>query len=158
WYFAGKVQFDADLMNLNYMSSHSLAAQKKFNAQNDFALSKAFVVAEGPSEAAASEKLSRIETLLEQLEDSGKIRDFRLPTEILPSPSRQAERLNQWEAYWDSGRIEDAFQRVRNAGLELGFAADAFLPFLETLRKPYTPLDSAASGYLKGLMPDAYGH
>lgn len=157
WYFAGKVQFDGDLMNLNYMSPRTAAAQEHFQAQNDFALSAGFVVAEGENEAGAAEKLSRVGPLLQQMKAAGKIRDYQLPTDILPPESLQRSRVLQWEHYWDSNRVRTAYENIQKAGVELGFSSDAFSAFLETLRKPYAPLDSAAAAFLKGFMPGRYG-
>ncbi len=39
WHFARKVQFDGDLMHLNYMSAEKEAAQEELNCNNAYALS-----------------------------------------------------------------------------------------------------------------------
>src|SRR5690606_6133891 len=59
-YFAKDVQFDSDLMHLNYLSPKMERAQEEVSKANAMALSSVFVVADGRNEEQALQKLESV--------------------------------------------------------------------------------------------------
>lgn len=155
WYFAGKVQFDGDLMHLNYLSPEMKAAQDELNQHNAYALSSIFVVAKDKSEEAAARKLESVNSLIQQLKQQRKIRNSINPVSLLPSEKEQAERIQRWRNFWNKERMSHTLAIVSKEAVEAGFSAGAFDGFAQTVQREYTPFDKEAKDFLKQLFPNA---
>jgi 1-acyl-sn-glycerol-3-phosphate acyltransferase len=155
WYFAGKVQFDGDLMHLNYLSTEMKTAQDELNQHNAYALSSVFVVAKDKSEEAAAQKLESAKELIQQLKQQGKIRNGINPVSLLPSEKEQHIRIQRWENFWNEERVSRTLDVVTKEATTAGFSTAAFDGFVQTLQKKYTPFDEDAKGFLKQLFPSA---
>lgn len=158
WFFSGKVQFDGDLMHLNYLSPKLQKAREALNKDNAFALSSVFLVAEGKTEEEATQRLSRSGAVIDQLKTAGKIRQSLNPVTLLPSVEEQKARIARWNHYWTTEKQQQIIARVQQESLATGFSADAFHLFSETIRRGYVPFDSSAVQFLKGLLPNGYGY
>lgn len=156
WFFAQKVQFDGDLMKLNYMSPKLQAAQESLNKDNAFALSSVFVVAEGATGDAASRNLEAQTARLQQLAQKGAIRKTINPVSILPSVQEQQKRIARWEAYWTPQKVKTVTETVRAESIRTGFSADAFDGLEQTLTQRYTPFDTATISFFKSILPSSY--
>jgi 1-acyl-sn-glycerol-3-phosphate acyltransferase len=158
WYFAGKVQFDGDLMHLNYLSPKLQKAQEALNQDNTFALSSVFLVAAGKTEEAATQQLAQSTAIINQLKAVGKIRQSLNPVILLPALQEQKARIARWEKYWTPEKQEQIISRVQKESYASGFSAGAFQPFSETIRRAYAPFDSSSVQFLKSLLPNGYGY
>ncbi len=152
WYYSNKVEFDSDLMHLNYLSPELGAAQAQMNKENAYALSSIFVVAKDDTEEAAAQKLEQVKKRIADLKQSGKVRNYVNPVTILPSQTEQQKRIKRWNDFWNSERVAAVSQSVSKALLEAGFSSDAFSDFNNTLSKSYSPFDSAATTFLKEMI------
>lgn len=157
WHYAPKVRFDTDLMHLNYMTPRLAEAQSALEKDNSFALSSLFVIAQANNENQASEKLSSISPVLDRLQKKGYIRQSLNPTTFLPSAAEQQRKIARWQAFWTTEKKEKILRLLQSEGQKAGFSADAFSGFKATLNHDYQPYDSAATNFLKGLLPNAYG-
>ncbi|MNU52766.1 2-acyl-glycerophospho-ethanolamine acyltransferase [compost metagenome] len=156
WIFAKKVQFDGDLMKLNYMSPKLQAAQESLNKDNAFALSSVFLVAEGPTAEASSSALEAQVNHLQQLTQKGAIRKTINPVSILPSEAEQQKRIARWQAYWTPEKIKAVTETVHTESTKAGFSADAFDGLEQTLTQTYTPFDTATISFFKSILPSSY--
>lgn len=156
WYFAQKVQFDGDLMKLNYMSPKLAKAQEQLNKDNAFALSSVFVVANGKDAEEAARRLEAFQPAIQQLYRQQAIKKVINPTSVLPSLAEQEKRIARWQAYWSPEKVKTTLQNVQKAGMAAGFSPDAFSAFETTLTQAYTPFDTATSNFLKQLLPSSY--
>jgi 1-acyl-sn-glycerol-3-phosphate acyltransferase len=155
WHFAGKVQFDGDLMHLNYLSPEMKQAQDELNQHNAYALSSVFVVANDKSEEAAAQKLESAKGMIAQLKQQGKIRNGINPVLLLPSEKEQNIRIQRWNNFWTAERTASTISVVNKEAITAGFSVDAFSAFSQTLQQKYTPFDTAARNFLKQLFPAA---
>jgi len=155
FYFARKVQFDGDLMHLNYLSPELKKAQDELNQNNAYALSAVFVVAKDSSEEAASQKLESAKPLLQQLKQSGKIRNAINPVMLLPSEKEQQLRIKRWQQFWNEVRVKQTLDAVSNAAVATGFSNNAFDAFRQTIAQQYHPFDKDARSFLLQLFPNA---
>jgi 1-acyl-sn-glycerol-3-phosphate acyltransferase len=155
YHYATKVQFDGDLMHLNYLSPKMQQAQDELNKNNAYALSSVFVVAKDSSEEAASQKLETTKDLLQQLKENGKIRNAINPVSLLPSEKEQRIRIERWNHFWNEARIKQTLASVSNTAAGAGFSADAFSGFTQTITQKYQPFDTAARNFLMQLFPNA---
>lgn len=157
WYFARKVQFDSDLMHLNYMSDELKEAQEELNKNNAYALSSVFVVAKDSTEEGALQKLESANKEIAALKQRAQIRSSINPVMILPSEKEQRIRLQRWHTFWTKDKIEQTLRIVKQEGIAIGFSADAFSPFYQTLQQPYTIFDKEAKDFLLQLFPNSTG-
>lgn len=156
WYFSDGVQFDGDLMHLNYLSPKLQKAQEALNKDNAFALSSVFLVAEGKTEEEATQRLSQSIPIINQLKANGKIRQSLNPVILLPSVAEQKRRITRWEQYWTAKKREQVTIWIQKEGVRIGFSPDAFQPFTETISRKYTPFDAMDIQFLKNLLPNGY--
>lgn len=157
WYFAGKVQFDGDLMHLNYLSPEMKRAQDELNEHNAYALSSVFVVAKDTSEETAAQKLESAKSLIAGLKQEGKIRNSINPVILLPSVQEQEARIYRWHAFWNEERTRQTLNAVSEEAQVNGFSAGAFDAFAQTIQQDYTPFDREARDFLLQLFPNATG-
>lgn len=155
WYFARKVQFDGDLMHLNYMSGKMKAAQEELNRNNAYALSSVFIVAKDKTAEGAAQKLETVRDKIDRLGEHKKIRNSMNPVVILPSEKEQQIRLQRWNNFWNEERVSRTVAAVRDAARAVGFSAGAFDAFPQTLQQAYTPFDTAARNFLLELFPNS---
>ena len=156
FYFSGKVQFDADLMNLNYMSPELKEAQEELNKDNAFALSSVFIVAKDSTEDGASERMAKVNGLLNRFLQTGGIRKMVNPLSILPAKSEQENRIERWNSFWNEDKKKSVTESVNKLAWANGFSAAAFEDFEQTLNKTYSGFDETTSSFLMSLMPDAF--
>lgn len=153
---APRVQFDEELMHLNYMSPGLQAAQQEVSKANAAALGAIFVVAEGPSEEAALQKLERITPALESLRQRGILRQVSNPASLIPSRQMQEAKAVQWQQYWAGKDVQLVWQNLEHAAQKEGFAPAAFEKFKEALLEKPSLLDRDAVAGLKALFPAGF--
>ncbi|MBS1777197.1 MAG: MMPL family transporter [Bacteroidetes bacterium] len=157
-YFAQDVEFDSDLMHLNYLSPEMQQAQKEVGDANAMALSSVFVVANGKSGEDALQKLERENTVIQQLSDSGYIKSSSNPIHLLPSLAEQKRRIARWHTFWSKQKQASVLQTIQNVAPGLGFDVKAFSAFEENISRTYNPLDSSATNTIKGFFPGGFSN
>ncbi|HTE08596.1 MAG TPA: MMPL family transporter, partial [Flavitalea sp.] len=99
-YFARNVQFESDLVKMNYMSAKLKQAESKLNQINRYALQSVYLVTQGNTldEALAlNEKQGvKIATLKEQ----GIVTRYSGVSSLILSDSLQKLRIDRWNRYW----------------------------------------------------------
>ncbi len=153
WHYAKKVQFDSDLMHLNYMSPELKQAQEELNRNNAYALSSVFVVAKETSREAAAQKIESAQVIIRRLQAQGAIRNAINPAIILPSEKEQQQRIARWKKFWTADKVRNTIAAVQASARSAGFSVDAFSGFAYTLQQEYTVLDTAATAFLQQLVP-----
>lgn len=155
WYFAGKVQFDGDLMHLNYMSDELKAAQDELNSHNAYALSSVFVVSKDKTPEGAARGLESVKAKIDALQAKGLIRNSINPVNLLPSEQEQQVRLQRWRRFWTPERQQQTIAAVNASAMAEGFRTGAFDDFKKTLTQNYQPFDTAARKLLQQLFPNS---
>ena len=130
-YFSTRVEFDADLHNINYMTAKQ-QADIDLLASGIEEGNLTYVVAEG---ATLEEALQRNDSL-----------GLDGVASLMPSLARQQEALKNWETMLADhpGLAAEVQREARKAG----FADDAFQPFLERLEATYVPEECRPEGGL----------
>lgn len=155
-YFGLNVQFDSDLMHLNYLSPRLQQAQDEVSKANAYALSSVFVVANESNEEKALQKLEAATPAINTLVQKGWVRSSSDPTLLFPSRQEQERRIERWNTFWSDARKRQVTADVMQAAADLGYNTDAFGSFSNTIDKRYTVLDSTASKVLKSLYPASF--
>jgi len=155
-YFSFRVQFDDDLMHLNYLSPRMQQAQDEVSKANAFALSSVFLVAHEDNEEQALQQLESLSPAIDSLTRKGWVRSASNPVVLLPSAQEQRTRIQRWQAFWTPAKITSVLQSVHQAAGELGYNIAAFEGFQASLSRPYQPLDTVTVNMLKQLYPGGF--
>ncbi|OJW85280.1 MAG: hypothetical protein BGO69_06590 [Bacteroidetes bacterium 46-16] len=155
-YFGVHVQFDSDLMHLNYLSPRMQQAQDEVSKANAYALSSVFVVANESNEEKALEKLESTSPAINYLVQKGWVRSSSDPTLLFPSKAEQTKRIARWNNFWTTEKKQQVISDVNKAAVELGYNTEAFSAFDNTLNRSYHTLDTSAVKVLKSLYPASF--
>lgn len=155
-YFSSGVQFDSNLMNLNYMSPQLQKAQQEVSSVNTDALSSVYIIAQGNTEDKAIEELEHVNHSLKQLQQKGYVKAISNPTGLFPSIKTQRQRIEKWNTYWNKERTTQVLTTVQQQASSIGFSANAFTRFGSTLTNQYTTFDSSTTAILKSLYPSGF--
>jgi 1-acyl-sn-glycerol-3-phosphate acyltransferase len=155
-WFSFRVQFDDDLMHLNYLSPAMKSAQEEVSKASAYALSSVFVIASGKTEEDALQKLEGITPLIDSLRSKGRIRAASNPAMLVSSHTAQLERGARWNAYWTAEKRKQVIAAINAAAKAEGFAPAAFTDFEQSLIQQPEPLDTSATAALKTLFPGGF--
>ncbi len=151
-----RVQFDDDLMHLNYLSPRLKAAEEEVSAASAYALSSQFVISQGRTEEEALQKSEAIWPQLDSMQRHGMIRTSSVPAMLVPSRKQQQERIARWTSFWNEARRTSVIAAVREAARAESFSAAAFERFEKSLVEPPATLDSQSLVDLKSLFPGGF--
>ncbi|MCB9046347.1 MAG: 1-acyl-sn-glycerol-3-phosphate acyltransferase [Chitinophagales bacterium] len=155
-YFSTGVQFDSNLMNLNYLSPKLQKAQDEVREANAVALSSVFLVAQDESGEKALQKLEQLHDKVKGVQDKGWVRGVSDPTLLLSSRKEQQRRIDRWNNYWNNEKKAAVLRAVNKEAAGAGFATGAFNRFENTLTREYSLFDSATTKQLKSLFPGGF--
>ena len=130
-YFSTRVEFDADLHNINYMTAQQRTDLDLLAGSVDEG-GLSYVVAEG---ATLEEALQRNDSL-----------GLDGVAALMPSLQRQEEALAQWNDLL--ARHPGLADEVRREARRAGFTDEAFRPFTDRLAATYTPAPCTLDGPL----------
>lgn len=155
-YFANDVEFDSDLMHLNYLSPELQKAEDEVSKANAMALSSVFVVAQGQSEEEALQNLETTNKTLVTLADNGFVKSASNPISLLPSRVEQQKRIARWNKFWTVARKQQVINAINTEAPKIGFNVAAFGAFEQTINASPTALDSGAVSTLKAFFPGGF--
>ncbi|HXS35124.1 MAG TPA: 1-acyl-sn-glycerol-3-phosphate acyltransferase [Flavipsychrobacter sp.] len=155
-YFSFNVQFDNDLMHLNYLSPRMQKAQDEVSKANAYALSSVFLIANEDNEEHALQKLESVTPQLDTMLQKGWVRSASNPTLLLPSLAEQRKRIARWNTFWSENRKQEVLKAVNEYAVQDGYAANAFTSFKSSLDKTYTPFDTTTVSLLKTFFPGSF--
>lgn len=154
-FFAGKVQFEPDMMQLNYMPGELKQAEQQLNRISGAALKSVYVVTEGRNLDEALKKSERLQTGIDDLRAKGRISSAGGVSSLFMSDSLQRARIARWNAYWTADKKAQLLSDIKTQGAALGFKPGAFQNFEQLLATSFETLDPAQlSGIRKTYLDD----
>lgn len=153
-----KVQFDDDLMNLNYLTPRLQQAQEGVNKVSSFALSSQFVLAEGSSSEIALERLEQVSPFIDSMQRNGLVAAALNPCLLLPSQKEQNARAEHWDQFWTKDRIASVKASVERAAAAQGFTAGAFDSYFQSIGETPRSIDSSDAALLRTLFPGSFSY
>ncbi|HTE27120.1 1-acyl-sn-glycerol-3-phosphate acyltransferase [Flavitalea sp.] len=142
--YAGDVQFEPDMIKMNYMSDQLRESEKKLNNVNAYALQSVYLVTEAKSLDEALRKNERLATEIESLKNAGTISRYAGVSSLILSDSSQAERISRWNNYWTPARKSQLLKVLETEGAKQKFRPAAFDQFRLMLNQEFQPLDTAS--------------
>ena len=150
--FPGQPNFHVNLESMNSVSKDTLAADKLFtdvwgNVSNETVLML--------SENSTDDLQQRNDQILKKIKEdtvAGKIGSAFVPSMIFPGKKTAANNFMAWKKFWDSKKIAQLNDQLRKKSSELGFTAESFDKFLESLTSSYAPLGTDIPARFQKLM------
>jgi uncharacterized protein len=138
---APSVRFNGDLRSLSLVPEELRAAEGDLRTTWGDVRGKAMIFAEGDSLESALAANDRLFAFLQQHLSAGEAVSL---APVLPSAAVQEANRRSWEAFWQGEAGERIQVDLQRKGEQLGFAEDAFAPFLAGVRAPGELTDPAA--------------
>lgn len=140
-FFYNKVEFNSDMMELNFEPKHLKEAELKLSDNNrENAQTVLFIAADkNPQEAIKAYK--RLITHLKTFREGGEIDSYAAIDGFVVEESVQRERIERWEQFWTPERVQEVYENVERSALNYGFKKGSFDKFKQLMIRDYTPYD-----------------
>jgi len=122
--------FHVDLNGMNSVSEDTLAAEKLLGDVWGDLFSRIYVMVEGRDVKELQQKGDRLAPLLDHDVRTGTLASAFVPSMIFPGEQRADQNLAAWQAFWQPDRTAALQKAIHDASNQLGFAPNAFTPFL----------------------------
>lgn len=155
-FWAGKVSFESDLQNMNFMSSKLKESEQKLNKINQYALQSVYIVTEGKTLDDALVNNEKLVTEIEKLQDKDVVKKYSGVSSLIISDSLQRTRIEKWDQYWTADKKAALMNNLLKEGAALKFSASAFDNFKTLLDKKYEPVDKDAMADVRKNFLDDY--
>jgi 1-acyl-sn-glycerol-3-phosphate acyltransferase len=143
FFTAGKVEFESDMMRMNFMRPELKAAEAKFNQVNAYTAQSVYLVTDGATLDDALRNSERLLPLLHRLQQQGIVKKFAGVNTLLFSRQQQQERIQRWNSYWTPEKKQQLIAYLQQHGVPAGFKAAAFQPFAKWLQQDFVPVPEA---------------
>jgi predicted exporter/SAM-dependent methyltransferase len=125
-----------DLAAMNTVRPETEEAEAHLAAAWGDLFQNTYLLMEAPDTTALQLEADGLADLLDrELEAGGLSRAFS-PAHLLPGPARAERNLAAWREFFSPARVAGVRAELARAGQALGFAEDAFEPFLDSLASP----------------------
>lgn len=155
-FWAGKVGFQSDLTDMNFMSEKLKASEKKLNKINQYALQSVYLVSEGKTLNEALLNNEKLVIEIEKLQDKKIVKKYSGVSSFIISDSLQKQRIEKWKQYWTTEKKEQLLNILYKEGEALKFNASAFNGFKEMLNKEFVPVNAEAIAEVRKNFLDDY--
>ncbi len=143
-FWAGKVEFESDLQNMNFMSPKLKESEKKLNQVNQYALQSVYLVTEGKTLDDALVNNEKLVTQIEKLQGQNIVIKYSGVSSLIISDSLQKISINRWNNYWTPEKKSALIATLIKEGAALKFKASAFDNFKRLLENVYVPVHREA--------------
>ncbi len=134
--FHAKPGFDVSLTSMNTVGKDTAAAEKLLSKVWGQVFNRIYLNLSGDSVEALQQKGDRLLQALDAELSSGTLTSGFVPSEIFPGKDRSTQNLAAWKNFWSPGRVEALTRTLQEVSVQLGFKADAFEGFYNSLKNP----------------------
>ncbi|MCR5003799.1 MAG: MMPL family transporter [Bacteroidales bacterium] len=150
--FAGKVKFDADIRNLNYMEPKVLESEQLYASKVSHGLSNIYYAATADNLDDALDNSVGLAALLDSLKDAGVVTSTSsMVTKLFVSTDGQQKRIDRWNSYWTEDRIGEVRKTLSASARRCSLDPEMFAPFYAMVGGDYQP----SSLYEAGIVPES---
>ena len=152
FFFSRKVTFSGDFTKINYMAESQQKLLDEFSSHtNTEGTLAVYAVSEGKDLDQALEASEKNSGFISSMISDGKVLKTRGIGSLLPSASKQRERLNLWNGFVNKNK-DALLQAIDTYAGKAGFSADAFNSFRETLDKEWQSVDVSGFSEISSLL------
>lgn len=131
----GKLQFNNNISDLNFISEELRAAETKLEESTNLTSKSIYVTVYGASEEEVLLKNDAVFSVLQHTKAENGLVKMSSIASVLFSEEKQQERINRWREFWNPERVDFVQQTMIESSEEFGFKPEAYNSF-------YTHLES----------------
>ena len=151
--FFAKPEFNVSLSSMNTVSTATKTAENTISTVWGMALNKIYLMTEGATLSELQAKGDRLLDLMTRERHADSLSSGFVSSMVFPGGEKQQQNFAAWKKFWDRKRVSELQQSVKENSLNLGFTAEAFAPFFETLNADsFDPETTAIPEKFLGLM------
>lgn len=151
-YTARNVNFESDMLKINYQSDELTKAQQHLDKINNYSLSSVYIVSKGKNLNEALKLNEVVTSRLEKLKSEKQVSKFSSVSSLLISDSLQKIRINRWNSFWSKDKKDSLKNRLVEYSKVYKFKEDAFSRFYEQLNYSFQPVLLSELDTLKKLV------
>jgi len=138
---SGKVRFDSNMDNMNYMSDKLIESENYLDSISSYKLKSVYIVSPAQNLDKALLNNEASIAFIEELYKKGSVDSYISVHPFLPSRERCDQMLLQWNSFWDVSKIDFVRATLEQEARKYKFREgtfDAFYELLEFNRKVST--------------------
>lgn len=135
-FFTRNVEFEGDLLKLNYASPELQQAEEHLNEISSVSLKQVMLVAGGADLTEAFEHNQHLNQWLGQQKEQQVISNRASVSTILPAPVLADKRMEAWKSRVKEGKLDSIAVWLNDASVEWGLKRNAYDGFFESLKNP----------------------
>ncbi|MFI3332223.1 MAG: 1-acyl-sn-glycerol-3-phosphate acyltransferase [Rikenellaceae bacterium] len=138
-FFAGKVGFDSNMMNLNYEPPHLERAGERLSSFSNSSEgeSNVFFIASDLSDDGAASGYLKMCNLLDSLQTNRSISSYSSVARFVVSDSLLRARVDRWQQFWSQHDGASVVAQIERESTRLGFDDGAFGAFGQMFTRDY---------------------
>lgn len=137
--FSGQYKFDNDLRHISYLEPESVYAQNHWNSLMNEGFNQQYYASVAHSYDEALEQLPSIEQAVDSLRAIGLVEKGLNRSWLMPSLSKQQERLDAWQAYFTPAKRKQVWHTICAECNRLSIDPSLFDNFQELMANPAEP-------------------
>ncbi|MDW7693435.1 MMPL family transporter [Flammeovirgaceae bacterium SG7u.111] len=142
-FYWGNMNFNKDMMSLNYMPEHLAKAEIRLNEVLGNTGKEVYVLSSGKDFWEALGKSEAAYKRLEELKTEGTINGYNSVNALIPSLATQQKRLEKWQQFWAEKDTTSLNKTVNEAATKLGLNTKVYTGLNTYLGKNYQTLQAA---------------
>ncbi len=150
------VQFEPDILKMNYESPELSKSEQNLNAISSVNLKSIFLVSSGKNLDEALANNEKNLPALDKLQKENVLNKYSTISTILLSKQEQEKRIARWKNYWTSEKKAKLRSLLVEKSAPYKFKENAFQQFYDALDKTYEPVGIEAFSGLKATLLDNY--
>ena len=140
-FFFRKVDFEKDMMALNFVTPKLHQAELEVNRIADVSLKNIYIVSTGDKAETSLRLQEKVQNQLQSLKERNIIRTYSGIGSVILSDSLQQSRIRMWNEFWTTDRKKELKENILVSAKRFKFRNTAFNQFFNLLDKKFEPLD-----------------
>ena len=132
----GRPEFVVDLRSMNTVERSTIEAEQRMSGVWGNIFGRTYVMLEGESLHQLRDRTDKLADFLAAERGAGVLASGFSPSQVLPGPQRAGANLRAWQEFFKPQRAAEVRGELVRVGQEMGFARDAFEPFLRSIENP----------------------
>jgi 1-acyl-sn-glycerol-3-phosphate acyltransferase len=150
-FFFRKVDFEKDMMALNFVTPKLHQAETEVNRITDVSLKNIYIVSSGDKTETSLRLQEKVQNQLQSLKERNIIRTYSGIGSVILSDSLQQSRIRMWNEFWTNDRKKKLKENIFQEAKRFRFTNTAFAPFFDLLDKKFEPLDKPGLANAKSI-------
>lgn len=146
-----KVGFNNNIADLNFVPKDMKASEKQFENLGSVGGKSIYLSVYGTNNDSVIHKNNELEKQLQQLQKEGVINDYTSVGKFVLSEEKQLEKIQKWNKFWSSEKIENTTNWVEESAVDLGFNSGTFASLTGLLGEKHIPISITDYSRLEAL-------